>query len=73
MLEFICSGNVQEDELFINLNMRGVALLKQALEHAISSGHDHLHTEAWAGNELTVTPGAERGTFNKVTITFVAE
>lgn len=72
MLEFVCGTDVREDELFITLDAQGVTSLKQAIEHAISSGHDHLYSEAWAGRGLTVTPGEERGTFNKVTITFAA-
>lgn len=68
-LEFTSEKPIGDSELFIYLDAEGRAVLQKALDHAHSSGHDHLMSEAWGGRELTIS-NADGSSYNKVTITF---
>ena len=68
-LEFMADEPVGDGQLFIYLDERGAEELLRAIEAARRGGHDHLMTEEWGGNGLTIRSGSIR-TFNKVTVTF---
>ena len=47
---------VDDDEIYIHANKKGLQLLKQEIENLLSkdsTDHTHLFTESWGGNELT--------------------
>lgn len=59
----------EEDELFIHLDLDGLAALLRAVEAALATGRGHVTTEAAGGKGVSASSGASRE-FERVTVTF---
>ena len=66
-LEFTAEAATSEDELFIHLDVDGLAALLKAVEAAMSTGRGHLSPRNGAG--MIVSSGSP-GSFGRVTVTF---
>ncbi|HEX8238821.1 MAG TPA: hypothetical protein VF574_03670 [Allosphingosinicella sp.] len=58
-----------DDELFIHLDLDGLAALLRAVEAALATGRGHLTSESAGGRGIAVSTGSSRA-FDQVTITF---
>lgn len=58
-----------EDELFIHLDLDGLAALLRAIEAALATGRGHLTCESAGGRGIFVSSGSSHA-FDLVTITF---
>jgi hypothetical protein len=57
------------DELFIHLDLDGLAALLRAVEAALATGRGHLTCESAGGRGISVSAGSSQA-FDLVTITF---
>jgi hypothetical protein len=58
-----------DDELFIHLDLDGLAALLRAVEAALATGRGHLTCETAGGRGIVVSSGSSHA-FDLVTITF---
>ena len=58
-----------DDELFIHLDLDGLAALLRAVEAALATGRGHVTSESAGGKGVSVTSGSKRA-FDRVTVTF---
>ena len=58
-----------EDELFIHLDLDGLAALLRAVEAALATGRGHVTCESAGGKGIAVSSGASHA-FDLVTVTF---
>ncbi|HEX8482103.1 MAG TPA: hypothetical protein VF650_09390 [Allosphingosinicella sp.] len=68
-LEFKADGPADEPELFIHLDIDGLAALLRAIEAAMRTGHGQLSSDAFGAGGTIVGSGSP-GAFKKVTVTF---
>lgn len=68
-LEFTADRAVEDAELFIHLDIDGLAALLKAIEGAMRTGHGELTSEAY-GESGTIVSSGSPGAFKKVTVTF---
>jgi hypothetical protein len=66
-LEFTAESAAADDELFIHLDLDGLAALLRAVEAAMSTGHGYLKPRS---GSATVVSNKSPGAFGKVTVTF---
>lgn len=58
-----------DDELFIHLDLDGLAALLRAVEAALATGRGHVTSESAGGKGIQASSGASRN-FDRVTVTF---
>lgn len=58
-----------DDELFIHLDLDGLAALLRAIEAALATGRGHLTCESAGGRGIAVSSGPSHA-FDQVTVTF---
>ena len=58
-----------DDELFIHLDLDGLAALLRAVEAALATGRGHLTCESAGGRGISVGSGSSKA-FDLVTVTF---
>jgi hypothetical protein len=58
-----------DDELFIHLDLDGLAALLRAVEAALATGRGHLTCESAGGRGIAVSSGSATS-FDQVTVTF---
>lgn len=58
-----------DDELFIHLDLDGLAALLRAVESALATGRGHLTCESAGGRGIAVSSGSSKP-FDQVTVTF---
>lgn len=58
----------EEDELFIQLDLDGLAALLRAVEAALATGRGHVTSESAGGKGVRVSSGPRD--FDRVTVTF---
>lgn len=58
-----------EDELFVHIDLDGLAALLRAVETALATGRGHLTCESAGGCGISVSSGASQA-FGQVTVTF---
>lgn len=57
-----------EDELFLHLDLDGLAALLRAVEAALATGRGHVTSESAGGKGVAVSSGSRA--FDRVTVTF---
>jgi hypothetical protein len=68
-LEFTAGSTADEPELFIHLDIDGLAALLKAIEAAMRTGRGELSSDAYGPGGTIVASGAPDA-FGKVTVTF---
>ncbi len=58
-----------DDELFIHIDLDGLAALLRAVEAALATGRGHLTCESAGGRGIAVRSGSSHA-FDQVTVTF---
>ena len=58
-----------DDELFIHLDLDGLAALLRAVEAALATGRGHVTSDCAGGTGVAVSSGSKRA-FDRVTVTF---
>ncbi len=58
-----------DDELFVHLDLDGLAALLRAVESALATGRGHLTCESAGGRGISVSSGSSQ-TFDQVTVSF---
>ena len=58
-----------DDELFIHLDLEGLAALLRAVEAALATGSGHVTSESAGGKGVSVSSGSSHA-FDRVTVTF---
>lgn len=66
-LEFTSDAAADDAELFIHLDIDGLAALLRAVEAAMSTGHGYLRPR---GSGAMIVSSKSPGAFGKVTVTF---
>ncbi|HET9640309.1 MAG TPA: hypothetical protein VFP12_13985 [Allosphingosinicella sp.] len=59
----------RDDELFIHLDLDGLAALLRAVEAALATGRGHVTSDSAGGKGVSVSSGSSRA-FDRVTVTF---
>ena len=58
-----------EEELFIHIDLDGLAALLRAVESALATGRGHVTSDSAGGKGISVSSGSSRP-FDRVTVTF---